>query len=61
VCPKTGHWPDYDNVSFRVGAAWDLTGDGKTSLRGGWGMFYDQHIIGRFNNGRVNNPPWSIR
>ncbi len=24
-------------------------------------MFYDQHIIGRFNNGAVNNPPWSIR
>jgi hypothetical protein len=48
-------------VSFRGGAAWDLTGDGKTSLRGGWGMFYDQHIIGRFNNGAVNNPPWSIR
>jgi hypothetical protein len=24
-------------------------------------MFYDQHIIGRFNNGATNNPPWSIR
>ena len=59
--PEDGTLPDYDNVSFRFGAAWDLTGDGKTSLRGGWGMFYDQHIIGRFNNGAVNNPPWSIR
>ena len=61
MCPKTARWPDYNNVSFRGGAAWDLTGDGKTSLRGGWGMFYDQHIIGRFNNGATNNPPWSIR
>jgi hypothetical protein len=58
---EDGTLPDYDNVSFRGGAAWDVTGDGKTSLRGGWGMFYDQHIIGRFNNGAVNNPPWSIR
>jgi hypothetical protein len=59
--PEDGTLGDYNNVSFRGGAAWDLTGDGKTSLRGGWGMFYDQHIIGRFNNGAVNNPPWSIR
>jgi hypothetical protein len=59
--PEDGTLPDYNNVSVRVGAAWDLTGDGRTSLRGGWGMFYDQHIIGRFNNGAVNNPPWSIR
>jgi hypothetical protein len=59
--PEDGTLPDYNNVSFRGGAAWDVTGDGKTSLRGGWGMFYDQHIIGRFNNGAVNNPPWSIR
>jgi hypothetical protein len=59
--PEDGTLGDYNNVSFRGGAAWDLTGDGKTSLRGGWGMFYDQHIIGRFNNGATNNPPWSIR
>lgn len=59
--PRDGTLGDYDNFSFRGGAAWDLTGDGKTSLRGGWGMFYDQHIIGRFNNGATNNPPWSIR
>ena len=59
--PEDGTLADYNNVSFRGGAAWDLTGDGKTSLRGGWGMFYDQHIIGRFNNGATNNPPWSIR
>jgi Carboxypeptidase regulatory-like domain len=59
--PDDGTLADYNNVSFRGGAAWDLTGDGKTSLRGGWGMFYDQHIIGRFNNGATNNPPWSIR
>src|SRR5581483_4817552 len=26
----------------RVGVAWDLTGDGRTSLRAGAGLFYDQ-------------------
>ena len=59
--PDDGTLGDYNNVGFRGGAAWDLTGDGKTSLRGGWGMFYDQHIRGGFNNGAVNAPPWSIR
>src|SRR4030095_1357685 len=38
-----------------------LTGDGKTSLRGGGGMFYDQHRDGESGNGAVNAAPWSIR
>jgi outer membrane receptor protein involved in Fe transport len=33
--------PDYRNFAPRVSAAWDLTGQGKTVLRAGWGMFYD--------------------
>ena len=59
--PYDGTNGDYNNVSARFGFAWDVFGDGKTSLRGGGGMFYNQHQYGEFNNGGVNAPPWSIR
>ncbi len=59
--PEDGALGDYNNFGGRLGFAWDVFGDGKTSVRGGVGMFYDQHLLGEFNNGGVNAPPWSIR
>jgi hypothetical protein len=59
--PEDGVVGDYNNLGGRFGFAWDVFGDGKTSVRGGAGMFYDQHLLGEFNNGAVNAPPWSIR
>ena len=59
--PEDGTRPDRNNVSGRFGFAWDVTGDGRTSIRGGGGMFYDTHLQGDHNNGGVNAPPWSIR
>jgi hypothetical protein len=59
--PEDGAKPDWNNVGVRLGFAWDVTGDGRTSLRGGGGMFYDTHLQGDHNNGGVNAPPWSIR
>src|SRR5262249_13216213 len=32
---------DKNNFAPRVGAAYDFKGDGKTVLRGGWGLYYD--------------------
>lgn len=32
--------PDNNNVAPRLGFHWDATQDGRTSVRGGWGIFY---------------------
>jgi hypothetical protein len=36
-----------NNFGPRVGVAWDPTGSGKTSVRAGFGMFYNLPIMGR--------------
>ncbi len=59
--PEDGADGDFNNWGARLGFAYALTSDGKTSLRGGAGMFYDQHLLGEFNNDGVNGPPWSLR
>ena len=59
--PEDGTDPSVNNFGVRAGFAWDITGDGKTSLRGGGGSFYDQHRTGDSGNGAVNAPPWNAR
>ncbi len=39
--PSSLYNKDYNNFAPRFAFAYDLSGDGKTVLRGGWGMFYD--------------------
>jgi hypothetical protein len=39
--------PTLKNFSPRVGFAWDIMGDGKTALRGGFAVLYDSIRHGR--------------
>jgi hypothetical protein len=55
--PVGGLWaPDYNNFAPRLGFAWDVTGDGKTSIRGGWGMGYERNF-GNVTFNVIQNPP----
>ena len=52
-----GLWQkDWNNFAPRLGFAWDITGDGKTSLRGGYGMSYERNF-GNVTFNVIQNPP----
>jgi len=59
VGPGTGHAlykQDYSNIEPRVGLSWDPWGDGKTAVRGGFGIFHDRLFGNLFGNARGNPP-----
>lgn len=59
VGPGTGksfYQSDYSNIEPRIGFSWDPWGDGKTAVRGGFGIFHDRVFGNLFGNARGNPP-----
>src|SRR5262249_25145850 len=52
--------PSYRNFAPRLGAAYDLTGDGKTVIRAGAGIFYDRWVGWELYRAYQNPPSYSF-
>jgi len=57
--PKNALNTSLKGFAPRVGFAYDVNGDGKTSVRGGFGIFYDSRVMGMLSNRFVDEWPFS--
>jgi hypothetical protein len=46
LVPSVYRNPSYKDISPRVGFAWDVRGNGRTAVRGGFGVYYDVANLG---------------
>jgi carboxypeptidase family protein/TonB-dependent receptor-like protein len=52
---------DKNNFSPRVGIAWSPLGDNKTVIRAGYGLYFDQALVGIFEQSAFTDPPFNNR
>jgi hypothetical protein len=52
------HATRWDRLMPRLGVAWDPANDGRMLLRGGFGVYYDQPLVGVFLQNAFANPPF---
>ena len=55
--PRGGFLPDRNNFAPRFGFAWTVGGDGRTVVRGGYGIYYDQSPLAP-GEGLYFSPPY---
>ncbi|HLG96436.1 MAG TPA: TonB-dependent receptor [Bryobacteraceae bacterium] len=61
VGPVSTMWkPRWHDFAPRIGFAWDVAGDGKTSVRGAYGIFYDRIFDNVWSNAAWNPPFYAL-
>jgi len=58
---QKGIQTDKNNVQPRIGIAWDPKGDGKTVLRGSYGLFYDHPLLALYFLGDASDASSSVQ